>query len=471
MDKNAAINEGGKNNSREMLGSRLGFLLLSAGCAIGLGNVWRFPFITGAYGGAIFVLVYIFFLFAILPIMIMEFAVGRASRLNMGLALRKLEPENTSWHRFGRVALAGSYLLMMFYTTVTGWMLCYCWFEISGALSGLTPEGVGTFFSQTLGSAGTQATGMSIAIALGFAVCAMGVRRGVERVVKAMMFGLFLILIILVVRALLLPDAWSGVRFYLMPDWDKFREVGFFNVCNAAMGQAFFALSVGIGAMTIFGSYQPKDRSLTGEALWIMGLDTLVGILAGLIIFPACFSFGVAPGSGPGLVFVTLPNIFNNMDGGRLWGALFFVFLAFASLSTVIAVFENIISYSVDVWKMPRRRATAFHTLFMWLLSLPCALGYNLLSGIQPLGKGSTILDFEDFLVSNNVLPLGGLLFLFFCCWRKGWGWDNFLHEADQGQGLKFPSCLRFYLTWILPCLILILFIAGYADRFYATNI
>ncbi len=463
MDKNAT---GSGRGGREMLGSRLGFLLLSAGCAIGLGNVWRFPFITGAYGGAIFVLVYVFFLFAILPVMIMEFAVGRASRLNMGLALRKLEPAGTGWHRFGWVALVGSYLLMMFYTTVTGWMLSYCWFEISGALSGLSPEGVGAFFSGTLGDPAIQVAGMSVAVGLGFAVCAMGVRHGVERVVKGMMLGLLLILVLLVIRALLLPDAESGVRFYLMPDWEKFREVGFFNVCNAAMGQAFFALSVGNGSMTIFGSYHPKDRSLTGEALWIMGLDTLVGLLAGLIIFPACFSFGVAPGSGPGLVFVTLPNIFDHMEGGRLWGALFFVFLAFASLSTVIAVFENIISYSVDVWGMPRRRATVLHAVVMWLLSLPCALGFNLLSGIQPLGAGSTILDFEDFLVSNNVLPLGGLLFLLFCCLRRGWGWDNFLHEADLGQGMKFPRCLRFYLTWILPCLILILFAAGYADRF-----
>ncbi|WP_300129118.1 sodium-dependent transporter [Desulfovibrio sp.] len=470
MDTQATGSGSGGRPGREMLGSRLGFLLLSAGCAIGLGNVWRFPFITGAFGGAIFVLVYIFFLFAILPIMIMEFAVGRASRLNMGLALRKLEPEGTSWHRFGWVALAGSYLLMMFYTTVTGWMLSYCWFEVSGALSGLTPEGVGAFFSGALGDAGTQVAGMSAAVALGFAVCAMGVRRGVERVVKGMMLGLLLILVVLVIRALLLPDAGSGVRFYLMPDLEKFREVGFFNVCNAAMGQAFFALSVGIGSMTIFGSYQPRDRSLTGEALWIMGLDTMVGLMAGLIIFPACFSFGVAPGSGPGLVFVTLPNIFEHMEGGRLWGTLFFIFLAFASLSTVIAVFENIISYSVDVWGMPRKRATALHACVMWLLSLPCALGFNLLSGIQPLGAGSTILDFEDFLVSNNVLPLGGLLFLFFCCWRRGWGWNNFIGEADQGQGLKFPRCLRFYLTWLLPCLILILFAAGYADRFYAIN-
>ena len=290
---------------REMLGSRLGFLLLSAGCAIGLGNVWRFPYITGAYGGAIFVGIYIFFLFAILPIMIMEFAVGRASRRNMGLALRVLEPAGTCWHRFGWVALVGSYMLMMFYTTVTGWMLSSCWFMASGALSGLTPEGVGGFFKAALGRVDVQIIGMSLSVVLGFGVCALGVQKGVERVVKLMMVGLLLILVLLVARALLLPGAGAGVRFYLVPDWGKFSEVGLLNVCNAAMNQAFFALSVGIGAMTIFGSYQPKDRSLTGEALWIMGLDTFVGIMAGLIIFPACFAFGVEPGAGPGLVFVT----------------------------------------------------------------------------------------------------------------------------------------------------------------------
>lgn len=451
---------------REMLGSRLGFLLLSAGCAIGLGNVWRFPYITGAYGGAIFVGIYIFFLFAILPIMIMEFAVGRASRRNMGLALRVLEPAGTYWHRFGWVALVGSYMLMMFYTTVTGWMLSYCWFMASGALSGLTPEGVGGFFKAALGRVDVQIIGMSLSVVLGFGVCALGVQKGVERVVKLMMVGLLLILVLLVARALLLPGAGAGVRFYLVPDWGKFSEVGLLNVCNAAMNQAFFALSVGIGAMTIFGSYQPKDRSLTGEALWIMGLDTFVGIMAGLIIFPACFAFGVEPGAGPGLVFVTLPNIFNSMGGGRLWGTLFFIFLAFASLSTVIAVFENIISYSADVWGMPRRWATVLHAGAMWLLSLPCALGFNLLSFVQPLGAGSSILDFEDFLISNNILPLGGLLFLLFCCRRRGWGWENFLTEVDQGVGVKFPPWLRGYLTWILPALILVLFAVGYVEKF-----
>lgn len=456
----------GSLQAREILGSRLGFLLLSAGCAIGIGNVWRFPFITGAYGGAIFVLVYLVFLLAVLPIMIMEFAVGRASRLNMGLALRKLEPAGAKWHKFGWIALVGSYFLMIFYTTVTGWMLIYCWFMAAGSFEGLSAARTGQFFSATLASPGLQITGMSVSVAIGFAVCALGVRKGVERVVKYLMLGLLFILIILVIRSLLLPGAMAGVKFYLMPDWGKFREIGFFNVCNAAINQAFFTLSVGIGSMCIFGSYQPKDRSLTGEGAWIAGLDTFVGIMAGLIIFPACFSFGIEPGSGPGLIFVTLPNIFSSMPGGNIWGALFFVFMAFASLTTVIAVFENIISYSVDVWKMPRTRAVALHIVAMWLLSLPCALGFNVLAFIQPMGKGSTILDFEDFIISNNFLPLGSLLFLLFCCHKFGWGWRNFLAETDEGKGPKFPAFLRFYLAWILPFLIIALFVVGYWEKF-----
>lgn len=459
--------EPGSKAGREVLGSRLGFLLLSAGCAIGLGNVWRFPFVTGAYGGAFFVLVYLVCLFAILPIMIMEFAVGRASRLNMGLALRKLEPPRTRWHDFGWIALVGSYLLMMFYTTVTGWMINYCWFSGSGALSGLTPEQVGEYFRETLASPPVQILGMTFATALGFGVCVLGVRKGVERVVKLLMTGLLAILIALVARSLMLPGAGAGVKFYLLPDFGRIADAGFWTICSGAMNQAFFTLSVGIGSMCIFGSYQPQERSLTGEALWIAGLDTFVGIMAGLIIFPACFSFGVAPDAGPGLIFVTLPNIFNSMNGGRFWGFLFFIFLAFASLTTVIAVFENIISYSVDVWKMSRRNSVILHTIAMWLLSLPCALGSSLLASVQPLGKGSTILDLEDFLLSNNILPLGGLLFLLFCTRKSGWGWQAFLKETDLGQGPKFPAGMRFFLTWILPLMILGLFVAGYADRFF----
>lgn len=457
----------GTSAAREMLGSRLGFLLLSAGCAIGLGNVWRFPFITGAYGGAIFVLLYIFFLFSILPIMIMEFAVGRASRLNMGLALKRLEPTGTKWSDFGWLALVGSYLLMMFYTTVTGWMLSYCWFMLSGALVDLGPERIGNFFGSSLANPAIQIIGMTITVVSGFSVCALGVRKGVEQVVKYLMLGLLLILVILVLRAIWLPGAGKGISFYLMPDFSKFADVGLLNICNAAMSQAFFTLSVGIGCMCIFGSYQPKDRSLTGEAAWIAGLDTFVGLMAGLIIFPACFSFNVSPDAGPGLIFVTLPNVFNVMEGGRWWGGLFFIFLAFASLTTVIAVFENIISYSVDVWKWSRRKSVIFHLVFLWLLSLPCALGYSLLNFIQPFGSGSSILDLEDFLVSNNLLPWGGLLFLFFCCSKRGWGWNNFIAEVDTGSGLRFPAFLRFYLTWILPALIFIMFLAAYVDKFF----
>ena len=454
------------SHPREMLGSRLGFLLLSAGCAIGIGNVWRFPYITGAYGGAVFVAIYLFFLCSVLPVMIMEFAVGRASRLNMGLAFRALEPPGTHWRRIGWVTLVGSYCLMMFYTTVTGWMLCYAWHMASGSLSGLTPEAVGGFFGASLERPGVQVFGMTLAVVIGFSVCALGVKRGVERVVKWMMLGLLALLALLVLRALLLPGAMEGVRFYLVPDWARFREAGMLTVCNAAMNQAFFTLSVGIGSMAIFGSYLGKERTLTGEGLWIMGLDTVVALMAGLIIFPACFAFGVAPGAGPGLVFVTLPNIFNSMTGGRFWGTLFFLFMSFASLSTVIAVLENIMAYSIDVWGMMRRPAALLHGVCLWLLSLPCALGFSVLSFVQPLGKGSSILDLEDFIVSNNLLPLGGLVFVLFCTRRSGWGWDNFIAEADEGRGPRFPRWARFYLTWVLPALILVLFVSGYVEKF-----
>lgn len=456
----------GSKKGRELLGSRLGFLLLSAGCAIGLGNVWRFPFVTGEYGGAIFVFIYLIALFAILPIMIMEFAVGRASRLNMGLALKKLEPAGTHWHDFGWIALVGSYLLMMFYTCVTGWMLVYCFYMASGSLSNLNPAEVEEFFSACIANPEFQIAGMTVTIAIGFGVCALGVRSGVERIVKILMTGLLGILIALVARSLLLPGAGAGVRFYLMPDWGRITDAGFWTICSGAMSQAFFTLSVGIGSMCIFGSYLSKERSLTGEAIWIAGLDTFVGLMAGLIIFPACFSFGVSPNAGPGLIFVTLPNIFNSMGGGRFWGFLFFLFLAFASLTTVIAVFENIISYSVDVWKWPRPRSVIFHTIVMWICSLPCALGGSLLSFIQPLGEGSSILDLEDFIVSNNLLPLGGILFLLFCTHKSGWGWRGFLVETDSGIGPHFPRRMKFFLGWILPLMILGLFIAGYIERF-----
>ena len=451
--------------SREVLGTRLGFLLLSAGCAIGLGNIWRFPYITGLYGGAAFVIIYLCCLLAVTPILIMEIAVGRAARCNMGQALRKLEPEGTKWHRFGWLALVGSYLLMMFYTVVTGWLLSYCWFAFSGQLSHLDPAGVGAFFGRTLADTRVQVIGMSVTVAVGCLVCSLGVRKGIERIVKLMMAGLFLILILLVFRSLTLPGAGEGVSFYLAPDFGRLFDKGFFSACNAALNQAFFTISVGIGSMTIFGSYQPDNRSLAGEGAWIVTMDTFVAIMAGLVIFPACFAFGVDAGGGPGLIFVTLPNIFNAMDGGRIWGILFFVFMAFAALSTVIAVFENIISYSIDVWGMSRRTSSILHFVGLWVCSLPCALGFNIWADFQPLGKGTSVLDLEDFLISNNLLFVGTLMFLFFCCTRWGWGWKNFLAEANKGEGLKFPHWLKGYLTYVLPCLIIIVFVMGYVER------
>lgn len=454
------------DSQREQLGSRIGFLLLSAGCAIGLGNVWRFPYITGEYGGAFFVFMYIAFLIAVgLPVLIMEFAVGRASRKNMGAAFRVLEPAGTRWHVFGCFSLVGSYLLMMFYTVVAGWVLAYTLSTARGELAGLSPTEVGGAFAGLLASPERMLFWLAVVVISGFSVCGMGLRKGVERVVKYMMLGLFGIMVVLVIRAVTLPGAEAGIRFYLMPDMVKIGETGFWNVVNAAMGQAFFTLGLGVGSMAIFGSYIDKSRSLTGEALHIVALDTFVALMAGLIIFPASFAFGVRPDSGPGLIFVTLPNIFNDMPLGRFWGTLFFLFMSCASLSTVIAVFENIVSYCMDVWDWSRKKASLVNGVAMFILSLPCALGFNLLSSFEPLGEGSMILDLEDFLVSNNLLPAGAIVFLLFCCHQRGWGWKRFLAEADQGKGMPFPHWARIYLQYVLPCILVLVWIQGYINR------
>ena len=453
---------------REKLGSRLGFLLLSAGCAIGLGNVWRFPFITGAYGGAAFVLIYLIFLVILgLPIMVMEFSVGRAAQQGIGLAFRKLEPKGTFWHLYGYGGIIGCYVLMMFYTTVTGWMLSYCWYMGSGQLSGLTPEQIGAFFGGTLGDPFDQVGWMAVTVIAGFIVCSMGLQRGVERITKIMMGCLLIVMTFLVLRSVTLPGAEKGILFYLKPDFGKMFQHGIWEPIYAAMGQAFFTLSLGIGAMTIFGSYIGKQRSLTGESIHIMLLDTFVALMAGLIIFPACFAFNVDAGSGPGLIFVTLPNVFNSMPGGQLWGMLFFVFMSFAALTTVIAVLENIVAYGIDVLGWTRKKAVAVNFVLVFLLSLPCALGFNVLSDIQPFGPGSMILDLEDFIVSNNLLPLGSMVFLFFCCYKRGWGWDNFIAEADAGKGLMFPKGLRLYIKYILPFIVFFVFVQGYIDKFF----
>ena len=454
-------------NNRERFSSRLGFILISAGCAVGLGNVWRFPYITGQYGGAAFVLVYLIFLVLLgLPIMVMEFAVGRASQKSAARSFHVLEPAGTKWHLQGYACMAGNYLLMMFYTTVGGWMGAYIFKTLTGEFKGLDSDGVAAVFNDMLARPGYMTFWMVLVVLLSFFICSLGLQKGVERITKAMMSCLFLILLILCIRSVTLPGASEGLRFYLIPDFTRFTENGVGNTIFAAMGQAFFTLSLGIGAMAIFGSYIGKDHTLTGETINICLLDTLVAFLAGLIIFPSCFAFGVDPGQGPGLVFITLPNIFNQMVGGRIFGVLFFVFMTFAAQSTIIAVFENIISFSMDLFGTSRKKTVLINGIAIILLSLPCVFGFNIWSGFQPMGAGSTIQDLEDFIVSNNLLPLGSMVYLLFCTSRYGWGWKNFLAEADTGKGVKFPAWARVYVSYILPLIVLFIFIMGYYQKF-----
>ena len=452
---------------RAKFGSRLGFILISAGCAVGLGNVWRFPYITGQYGGAAFVLVYLIFLVLLgLPIMVMEFSVGRASQKSAARSFHVLEPAGTKWHLQGYACMAGNYLLMMFYTTVGGWMAAYIFKTLTGEFKGLDSDGVAAVFNDMLARPGYMTFWMVLVVLLSFFICSLGLQKGVERITKAMMSCLFLILLILCIRSVTLPGASEGLRFYLIPDFTRFTENGVGNTIFAAMGQAFFTLSLGIGAMAIFGSYIGKDHTLTGETINICLLDTLVAFLAGLIIFPSCFAFGVDPGQGPGLVFITLPNIFNQMVGGRIFGVLFFVFMTFAAQSTIIAVFENIISFSMDLFGTSRKKTVLINGIAIILLSLPCVFGFNIWSGFQPMGAGSTIQDLEDFIVSNNLLPLGSMVYLLFCTSRYGWGWKNFLAEADTGKGVKFPAWARVYVSYILPLIVLFIFIMGYYQKF-----
>lgn len=455
--------------NREKFSSRIGFILISAGCAVGLGNVWRFPYIVGKYGGAIFVAIYLAFLLLLgLPIMVMEFSVGRASQKSVAKSFRLLEPKGTKWHLFSYVALGGNYLLMMFYTTVGGWMIAYVFKALSGQLHGIGTQGAQAVFQQLLASPGSMLFWMVVMVLASFGICSLGLQNGVERITKLMMSSLFVIILILALRSVTLPGAGEGILFYLVPNVDNIREQGLINVIFAAMGQAFFTLSIGIGSMGIFGSYIDKDRSLTGESLSICLLDTIVALFAGLIIFPACSAFGVNPGEGPGLVFVTLPGIFDKIPLGRLWEVLFFIFMTFAAMSTIIAVFENILSFCMDMWGMSRKKAVLINAVLVTVLSLPCVFGFNLLDFITPLGAGSTIQDLEDFIVSNNLLPLGSLVFLLFCTRKYGWGWDNFIQEADTGKGLKFPKALRFYVSYILPLIVLVIFFFGYQQKFFA---
>ncbi|MBQ8004711.1 MAG: sodium-dependent transporter [Clostridia bacterium] len=454
---------------REKFGSRLGFILISAGCAIGLGNVWRFPYIVGKYGGAAFIIIYFLFLVIFgLPIMTMEFSVGRASGKSVATSFRDMEKKGTKWHIFGYFGMAGNYLLMMFYTTITGWMFIYFMKMLRGDFSGLGTEAVAAEFEKVTSNPALLVGFMVFTTVLGFIVCSFGLKKGVEKINKSMMLALLALIGVLAVRSLTLPGAAEGLKYYLVPDFGRMAESGLGEAIAAAMGQAFFTLSIGMGAMAIFGSYISRDRRLFGEALSISVLDTFVAFMAGLIIIPACFAYNIDAGEGPGLIFITLPTVFNNMAGGRIWGAFFFLFMIFAAMSTVTAVFENLVSFGMDLRGWSRKKSCLVNCIAMIILALPCALGFNLLSFITPLGAGSSILDFEDFIISNNILPLGSLIYVLFCTFDKsGWGWNNFMEEANAGKGLRFAGWMRSYCKYILPIALIIFWAQGYITKFF----
>lgn len=448
---------------REKLGSRMGFILLSAGCAIGIGNVWRFPYVAGMYGGGMFVLFYLLFLIVMgVPVMTMEFAVGRASRKSVIRSFTELEKPGQKWHLHGYIGMAGNYLLMMFYTTVAGWMLYYFYQMLTGKFTGKDKEQVAGLFQEMLESPTVLTMVMVIIVAAGILICSLGLQKGVERITKVMMLLLLFIIVVLAVRSMTLEGGTEGLKFYLLPDVQRMRDVGILETITAAMNQAFFTLSLGIGSMAIFGSYIDKSRTLLGESVNIAMLDTFVALVSGLIIFPTCFAFDISPDMGPSLIFITLPNIFNHMVGGRVWGTLFFVFMTFAAFSTILAVFENIISCGMDLFHWSRKKSCLINLVALIVLSLPCVFGYNIWSAIQPLGEGSTILDLEDFIVSNMMLPVGSLVYLLFCVTRYGWGFDHYLKEANTGEGIKMPGGVRFYVTFILPVLLFFLTVKGW---------
>jgi len=453
---------------REKLGSRLGFILISAGCAIGLGNVWRFPYIVGEYGGAAFILIYFLFLVIFgLPIMTMEFSVGRASQKSIADSFTVLEKKVTKWHLFSWVGIAGNYLLMMFYTSVSGWMFAYFYKMLCGDFDGGTSKEISAQFDILLANPWLMFGLMVLVTVLGFLVCSLGLKNGVEKITKVMMIALLFIISLLAVRAVTLPGALEGVKYYLVPDFSAIKD-NFGEVIFAAMGQAFFTLSIGMGSMAVFGSYISKDRSLFGETVIIASLDTFVAIVAGLIVIPSCFAYNIKPDSGPSLLFQTIPNVFNSMPGGRIWGALFFLFMVFAAMSTVIAVFENIISFGMDKWGWSRRKSCLVNMIALIILSIPCILGFNVLSGFHPLGGNSNIQDLEDFIISNNILPLGSLVYVVFCTTEKyGWGWKNFKNEANHGKGLKIKDWLRVYAKYVLPVILLIVWVQGYISKFF----
>ena len=446
---------------RENFQSRLGFLLVSAGCAIGIGNVWRFPYVAGQNGGGLFVLFYLLFLLTMgVPVLTMELAVGRASRKSAVQGYQALEKPGSKWHIHGWFCVAGCYLLMMYYTTVAGWMLDYFVKFLTGSFSGLDAAAISGAFGSMLQNPVEMTVFMALVVVLGFAVVSFGLQKGLERISKLMMTALLLLILMLAVNSCLLPGAGEGLSFYLLPSLSRAKEQGLFSVITAAMNQAFFTLSLGIAAMEIFGSYMTRENTLTGEAVRICLLDTFVALMSGLIIFPASFSFGVQPDAGPSLIFVTLPNVFAGMRGGRFWGTLFFLFMTFASFTTVISVFENLIANCIDMFGFSRKKAVIANCVFLLLASMPCLLGYNVLSGVHLIG-GRDVLDTEDFLVSNLLLPLGSLVYLLFCTTRWGWGFDNYLAEANAGEGLKLSAKLKPFFQFVLPALILLIFISG----------
>ena len=446
---------------RENFQSRLGFLLVSAGCAIGIGNVWRFPYVAGQNGGGLFVLFYLLFLLTMgVPVLTMELAVGRASRKSAVQGYQALEKPGSKWHIHGWFCVAGCYLLMMYYTTVAGWMLDYFVRFLTGSFTGLDAAAISGAFGQMLQSPAEMTLFMALVVVLGFAVVSFGLQKGLERISKLMMTALLLLILMLAVNSCLLPGAGEGLSFYLLPSLSRAMEQGLFSVITAAMNQAFFTLSLGIAAMEIFGSYMTRENTLTGEAVRICLLDTFVALMSGLIIFPASFSFGVQPDAGPSLIFVTLPNVFAGMRGGRFWGTLFFLFMTFASFTTVISVFENLIANCIDMFGFSRKKAVIANCVFLLLASMPCLLGYNVLSGVHLIG-GRDVLDTEDFLVSNLLLPLGSLVYLLFCTTRWGWGFDNYLAEANAGEGLKLSPRFKLFFQFVLPALILVIFFSG----------
>ncbi len=455
------------SEKREKFASRLGFILVSAGCAIGIGNVWKFPYLCGAYGGAAFILIYLIFLLILgIPVMTAEFAIGRGSKLSIAGCFEKLEPNGTSWHNLKWIGVLGCYFLMFYYTTVAGWMFNYAYRSSKGEFVKQTADYIGEQFGGMLSNAGEMTFWMILVCVVGFLICLFGVQKGVENVTKWMMAALLVLMVVLAVHSVFLKGAGEGIKFYLVPDFKAMQETGIFNVIFAAMSQAFFTLSLGVGSMMIFGSYIDKSRALTGECARITALDTFVALMAGFIIIPACFAYGIQPDAGPGLIFITIPNLFANMPGGQLWGGLFFIFMVFAALSTVVAVFENLIAMLMDLLGWSRQKSTIVNLVVVTLMSLPCVFGYNIWSGIQLLGEGSTVLDFEDFIVSQNLLPLGCLSYILFVTRENGWGWNGFIKEANSGEGIKFSPSLKNFVAYVLPLIILVVYFKGYYDFF-----